>query len=414
MRMLDALVLGKGPAGLAAAAALAERGLAVAIAGPPGPVRWRARYAAWRDELPADLGDVLYARWPRAVVVGNARHVASREYALLDNDALADTLIARCDGKGVEWMDGIAAGADHDANGTRIRFDGGSTAIARVVVDATGAGTRLVHRAAQPEPGIQSAIGWTVEADRVPLAPREAVLMDWGREWRDGDAAPSFLYAFALPDGRWFLEETALVRRPAVGEDLLERRLGRRIEEMGISVRKVTDRERVWIPMGGALPPPQRIVGFGAAGGMIHPATGYSVAHALRTAPVLATAAAQALGEGRSPAEAAARAWDAIWPAEARRRWALYRFGMEAVAGMEGAETRAFFDAFFTLPEADWSEYLSARLPAVRMLAAMGRIYRAAPPAVRRRLRGGVTGREGRELAAGVLSSLAGRTRRTE
>jgi lycopene beta-cyclase len=404
--MLDALVLGKGPAALAAASALAARGLQVGVAGPAGPVHWPARYAAWVDELPADLRTLVHARWPRAVVVGRKRHVMDREYALLDNAALADLLVERCDAHGVEWMAGTAADAAHDAHGTRVRFREGGGAAARVVIDATGWDAALVRRDRRPDAAFQTAVGWTVEADGVPLRPDEAVLMDWGREWRDADPAPTFLYAFGLPGGRWFLEETALVRRPAVSDDTLERRLRRRLDEMGLRIHRVVHHERVWIPMGGALPAPQRVIGFGAAGGMIHPATGYSVARALGAAPVLAESVSGGLGAGRAPEQVAADAWAVLWPADARLRWGLYRYGMEMLAGMEAAETRAFFDAFFTLPPAEWSGYLSDRLSSARMMAMMARLYAAAPPEVRNRLHAGLMGGPGRAMAGALLGRL--------
>ena len=405
--MLDALVLGKGPAGLAAAGALAARGLAVAVAGPPGPVRWPARYAAWTDDLPAALRPtVLHARWPRATVATGARRTLEREYGLIDNGALADALLDGCDRHGVRWMEGEAGEATHHAHGTTVRFRDGQTQMARVVVDATGHDAALVTRPAEPRPGVQTAAGWTMEADGVPLPAGEALLMDWSRAWKDGDPAPTFLYGFALPDGTWFLEETALVRRPALGFDTLERRLRRRLEEMGVRIHRVVHDERVWIPMGGALPAAQRVVGFGAAGGMVHPATGYSVARSLSMAPRLAEAVAGALGAGRTPEQAAAAAWEALWPADARRRYALYRYGMEMLLAMDADETRAFFDAFFALPPRDWSGYLSDRLGAGELMALMGRFFAAAPPAIRTRLAGGMLAGPGRELASSMWGGL--------
>ena len=49
----DALVLGAGPAGMAMAAELRQRGLSVAIVSPQWPAPWPNQYGAWLDELPA-------------------------------------------------------------------------------------------------------------------------------------------------------------------------------------------------------------------------------------------------------------------------------------------------------------------------------------------------------------------------
>ena len=350
MTMLDALVLGKGPAALAIGSALARRGVRTGIVGPPGPVAWTPRYAAWADELPEGLpAAVVGRRWPRATIVAGARRVVQREYVLLDNDALAAALAGTCDSGGARWIDGTAVSAEHRPEGSTLHLDDGGRARARLVIDATGGTGTLLCRPPGPEVGWQTAVGWTVEADEVPLEPESALLMDWSPA--EGDAGPpTFLYAFALGGGRWFLEETALVRRPAVGEALLEARLRRRMETMRIRDLRVVGEERVRIGMGGTLPQPQRVVGFGAAAGMVHPATGYSVARSLRAAPELAAALAEALDTG-TPEEASRVGWEALWPREARRRHALHRYGMEALLEMDGEETRGVFDAFFRLPD---------------------------------------------------------------
>jgi lycopene cyclase-like protein len=409
MTMLDALVIGKGPAGLAAAAELAQKGLRVGVAGPPG-VHWPAVYGAWMDEVEeAGRPGIVERSWPRVFVnAGSGPREVGRTYVRLSNTALAEDLVGRCDRGGVAWTDGEAESATHDAAGSTVTLADGRTVRARVVVDASGHRAKLVRREKSPEPGFQTAVGWTLEGARHPWAADEAVLMDWA----DGHlppelrgAFPSFLYAFPLPDGRVFVEETVLARRPAVAYDALRERLRIRLGAMGIEGTPAGGEERVWIPMGGAIPRPQRVVGFGAAAGMVHPATGYSVMRSLLAAPALAEAVAGELGSGRgTPDRAAEAAWRALWPADRRRKQALYRFGLEVLLGMDAAATRAFFDAFFALPSSDWSGYLGDRLPARELAAMMARFFAAAPPELRRKVAFSTLGPASRDLAAALFA----------
>jgi lycopene beta-cyclase len=413
MTMLDVLVVGKGPAALACAAAVGERGLSAALLGPVGAVHWPATYGVWADEMP-ESPPLLEESWPAAVVHGARAHRLRRTYARVDNERMAVWLGWRCERAGVREVEGHAAAIETRPASTAVVLRGGGRVEARVVVDATGHRPALLQRPERPAQAYQTALGWTVEADEHPFGADEAVLMDW----RDGHLAPeerggvpTFLYAYPLRDGRLFVEETALAARPAVPMDRLEARLRRRLAALGVRVRRIADREEVWIPMGGALPERDaRVVGFGAAGGFVHPATGYSLARSLAAAPALAGALAASLGApGATPERAAAAGWDAIWPADRRRRSALFRFGMEQLLAMEGAAVREFFDAFFALPDADWRGYLGDGLTAREVSGVMARLFASAPGSTRRRLALGTLGAGGRELAASLLRTTAGR-----
>ena len=407
MTMLDALVVGKGPAAMACAAALAERGISTGLLGPEGSLNWPARYGVWEDELrDAGVPPLLDNVWTTTRVHAGRTHRLARAYARVDNARLAAWLDERC--AGVRRVDGEAAAIEARPASTAVRLRDGGRVEARVVVDATGHRPALLHRPARPEQAYQTAIGWTVEADAHPFAAGEAVLMDW----RDDHLAPgerggipTFLYAFPLADGRVFVEETALAARPALALDGLEARLRRRLDALGVRVRRVAAREEVWIPMGGALPERHaRVVGFGAAGGFVHPATGYSLLRSLTAAPALAAAVEGALDRpDATPERATAAAWDAVWPADRRRRFALFRFGMEQLLKMDGAATREFFDAFFALPEADWRGYFGDGLSAGEVSAVMARLFARAPGGTRRRLAMGTMGSGGRDLVASLL-----------
>lgn len=402
--MLDVLVLGKGPAALAAAAATAGRGLRVGVLAPPGPPRWTAQYGVWADELEAaGLPEVAAHRW-EAVDAGfgeGRTRVLPRAYVRVDREALARVLAARCEAGGVRWLDGEAASAEHRAAGTTVRLGGGGAVEARVVVDASGHRPALVRRGARPAQAFQTAFGAVVPGPVPGVDPGRATLMDWDDAGLPPSPVPTFLYALPFPDGSVFVEETVLVGRPAVPLEALEARLRARLALRGVELPAGGERELCWIPMGGPLPSPrQRVVGFGGAAGMVHPATGYLLARVLADAPVLAAALADVLGRpGGAPAAASRAGWEALWPADRRRRHALFRFGMEALLRLDPRDTRDFFAAFFQLPDPDWQGYLGDRLPAAELAGVMGRFFARAPRRIRGRLTSAALGSGGLRLA---------------
>ncbi len=89
---------------------------------------------------------------------------------------------------------------------------------------------------------------------------------------------PTFLYVMPFSKTRIFVEETSLVARPAIGFDELKQRLDRRLQHLGVRIKAVEEEEFCLIPMGGTLPKlPQRVLGIGGTGGMVHPSTGWNV-----------------------------------------------------------------------------------------------------------------------------------------
>ena len=131
-------------------------------------------------------------------------------------------------------------------------------------------------------------------------------------ELRRPEDPASFLYALPLGDGQVLLEETCLAAAPGVPIDTLKVRLGRRLERRGVDPAAIATplgREVVRIPMlGRGAPPPPGVVAIGTAGRGGHPASGYSVAHALASAPRLASA----IAAGRTPVPDPTRAGDHV------------------------------------------------------------------------------------------------------
>ena len=142
--------------------------------------------------------------------------------------------------------------------------------------------------------------------------------------------------------------------------------------------------------MGGPLPipdPARPLTAFGTAAGLVHPATGYSLARSLSEAPAFADAAAAALagvegGNGGEPATAAgvsAAVWAALWPASRRKAAAFQLFGMELLARLGPADTDAFFRTFFALPAPLWRGFLASTLSPAALVGFAAATFFAAP-----------------------------------
>lgn len=379
------VVVGSGPAGWATAAACRALGLDTTLVAPDPDAAWPATYAAWLDELDPILAgvDPFAVRYEQVRVVARRPFDVARGYGLLANERLAEGLRARA--HGVATVAGRVVGVEHDERGSRVLLASGSPVEATVVVDASGHPAALVRRAPQATLAWQTAEGVVAQVSPSPGPPGSCVLMDWSGG-RPDDRPPTFLYALDLGDGTWLLEETALAARPALDRAVLRRRLDERLAALDITVHEVVGVEVVRIAMGDPAPPVQRVVGTGAAGGLVHPATGYSVAASLRTAPRLAAALAAALDRRAVPAAVAAAGWAAVWPSRRRRSRAFERFGLERLLTFDRAGVQAFFQAFFGLAPDDWSGYLSGTLTPTAEAAVMARLFAAAPWSVRRRL----------------------------
>ncbi|HEY0239962.1 MAG TPA: lycopene cyclase family protein [Friedmanniella sp.] len=359
------VVLGLGPAGRATASRLAATGVDVVAVDPNPDRRWTPTYAAWEDELPSWLPPEVVATWTahaRAWAGGEQR--LDRTYVVLDTPGLQRAL----DLTGVRVLHGAVAEADAH----RVTLADGTQLEADLVLDARG--TRP-----SPDRAAQTAYGLVVPNERAAAAGGPW-FMDWRRDHGAGpDAAASFLYAVPLDAGHTLLEETCLVGRPALGLDELRRRLERRLAARGVVLDGDERVERVRFSVEaepGTPPPPRhapvdRPVALGARAGVMHPATGYSVAVSLR----LAEEVAQAVAGGRD-------VWDALWPASARRVQRLRAMGLTTLLRLPPAGVEQFFAAFFALPPGRQRAYLSDRTDPAGTLAAMARMARTLPPAL--------------------------------
>ncbi|AZG44331.1 lycopene cyclase family protein [Gordonia insulae] len=235
----------------------------------------------------------------------------------------------------------------------------------------------------------QTAFGVVVTRERARpvLGAAEAVLMDWtpieetdGRTL-DDSGMPSFLYAIPLDDERVLLEETCLAGDPPLTITELRGRLEARL---GGLAEDALDTESVSFSLEGIDSPwRHKPLSFGARGGLLHPATGYSIGMSLAAARVVA----DAIADGRAPA-------DDLWPAGARAVHRLRTAGLHALLALDADQTRGFFATFARLPVARQRAYLSGRTDLPGSVAAMLTLFARADHRTRRTLaRAVLTGR---------------------
>lgn len=387
---LDVVVAGSGPAALALGAACVAAGLVVRTIGPVGP--WTATYGAWLDELDSVAQACVAQPSAVDVVVTDAAHpgaVATRRtlprtYGVMDNELLRAALGT------AEHVDASVLGVVRTGEWSTVDTTSGRCR-ARLVVDATGPAPRLLtaRRALRPGVGVpeQTAYGLVIDGRPEAVGGEASVLMDWSQPpGQRADDPATFLYVLSLGAGRWLVEETSLARRPAVSHDELRSRLAARLgQDLTGTAEHV---ELVTIPMAPGLPSrAQQVVGFGAAAGYIHPATGYSVTASLRAAPRVAAAIVEALEA--DPRERSAQVWNAVWPAAHRRSRALHDYGLAALLRMAPDELAGFFGAFFDLPTERWSGYLRVDVDPSEVVRAMRAVFMALPWPLRARLAAG-------------------------
>jgi len=379
--VVDVAIVGGGPAGLALARALALQGLEPVVVA--ASTEWHATYGVWRDDvadcdLGGELDTLVRGAWPTVRVVGKRQHLLQRPYVVFDNAHLRSSLLA-----GVQVQHDTAVQAEHTTETTSLRLLSGATITARLVIDATGNGELLARRT--PTGGAQTAYGLLLGAGfktgsanvaRISgIEPGIFTLMDWS-------TPPTFFYGAQFHDGRTLVEETSLYANPPRALDDLRTRLAVRL---GVDATERADSvEQVHIAMGGSLPArTTRVVGFGAAAGFVHPVTGYSVAASLRAATRVANEIVQQLSRGTTGTDLSLAVWGAVWPKKLVRSRGWHDMGLAVLSSLPPRLIGGFFDAFFELPQAQWSVYLRIDSEPAAVRAAMLGVFRHVDMATR-------------------------------
>ncbi|XP_065849056.1 lycopene epsilon cyclase, chloroplastic [Euphorbia lathyris] len=385
--LLDLVVIGCGPAGLALAAESANLGLSVGLIGPDLP--FTNNYGVWEDEF-KDLGlerciehvwrdTIVYLDDDDPVLIGRA-------YGRVSRHLLHEELLRRCVESGVSYLSSKVERITEVADGhSVVACEGDIFVSCRLATVASGAasGKLLQYEVGGPRVSVQTAYGVEVEVESIPFDPSKMVFMDY-RDYAKQKVPcleaeyPTFLYVMPMSPTRVFFEETCLASKDAMPFDLLKRKLMSRLETLGIRIVKTYEEEWSYIPVGGSLPnTEQKNLAFGAAASMVHPATGYSVVRSLSEAPNYASVIANILKQDhskdkialkRSHANISMEAWNTLWPQERKRQRAFFLFGLALILQLDMEGIRTFFRTFFRLPTWMWQGFLGSTLSSADLI----------------------------------------------
>lgn len=398
--ILDLVIIGCGPAGLALAAESAKLGLNVGLIGPDLP--FTNNYGVWEDEF-KDLGlaGCIEHVWRDTIVYLDDKNpiFIGRAYGRVSRHLLHEELLKRCVESGVSFLSSKVERIIEAAGGHSIvECEGDIVIPCRLATVASGAasGKLLQYELGGPRVSVQTAYGVEVEVENNPYDPNLMVFMDY-RDYskRKDDCLeeqyPTFLYAMPITQTRVFFEETCLASKDAMPFELLKKKLMSRLDSMGVRILRTYEEEWSYIPVGGSLPnTEQKNLAFGAAASMVHPATGYSVVRSLSEAPKYASAIATILKQNHAKdmltRNISAQAWNTLWPQERKRQRAFFLFGLALILQLDIEGIRTFFHTFFRMPNWMSQGFLGSSLSSTDLLLFAFYMFIIAPNDLRKSL----------------------------
>ncbi|KAK8351437.1 hypothetical protein V6Z12_A05G032900 [Gossypium hirsutum] len=378
--VLDLVVIGCGPAGLALAAESAKLGLNVGLIGPDLP--FTNNYGVWEDEF-KDLGlerciehvwrdTIVYLDDDKPIMIGRA-------YGRVSRYLLHEELLRRCIESGVMYLNSKVETIVEATDGRNLVVCEHNRVVPcwlATVASGAASGKLLQYEVGGPRVSVQTAYGVEVEVENNPYDPSLMVFMDY-RDYAKQEVQsleaqyPTFLYAMPMSSTRVFFEETCLASKDAMPFDLLKKKLMSRLETMGIRILKVYEEEWSYIPVGGSLPnTEQKNLAFGAAASMVHPATGYSVVRSLSEAPNYASVIANILKKDNSNGLLTSERnnWNISMQEERKRQRSFFLFGLALILQLDIEGIRTFFHTFFRLPSWMWQGFLGSTLSSADLI----------------------------------------------
>ncbi|KAK8351435.1 hypothetical protein V6Z12_A05G032900 [Gossypium hirsutum] len=342
--VLDLVVIGCGPAGLALAAESAKLGLNVGLIGPDLP--FTNNYGVWEDEF-KDLGlerciehvwrdTIVYLDDDKPIMIGRA-------YGRVSRYLLHEELLRRCIESGVMYLNSKVETIVEATDGRNLVVCEHNRVVPcwlATVASGAASGKLLQYEVGGPRVSVQTAYGVEVEVENNPYDPSLMVFMDY-RDYAKQEVQsleaqyPTFLYAMPMSSTRVFFEEWS------------------------------------YIPVGGSLPnTEQKNLAFGAAASMVHPATGYSVVRSLSEAPNYASVIANILKKDNSNGLLTSERnnWNISMQEERKRQRSFFLFGLALILQLDIEGIRTFFHTFFRLPSWMWQGFLGSTLSSADLI----------------------------------------------
>lgn len=352
-------VAGLGPAGAAFALRAISRGHFVTATEPRWPeLSWPATYGVIETEVPHWADEWFHAPHEVTVRTASTRTLPYR-YRMMNKPAFLHALHRAVTSGALRVSQPAPTSSRSSANEEPHDAD--------VVIVAHGAAhtDRALWQVAVGYVFSLPATSSSLDSDALEVPDRGATgitpkprFMDWAEPDHDQAFPPSFLYIQPVDEGI-LIEETVLATHanPAEILDELQRRLEGRLKQNEFAeffrASTLLRTETVAIPMGTRAKAWYRTRGdihFGASGGLIHPATGYSVGASLQAVDGVLNEL-----EGLN----ATKGQNRLNPRNSELAYVLRQLGAELISRADQRTLADFFECFFRLPEGAQLAYLT-------------------------------------------------------
>lgn len=366
---MDITVIGNGPSGLFLTYYLSLHTKYKIAFIALHNVMWHCTYGSWVDEIKESwlsdtelsLKKIFQTELLNTEVISadNDKIMLNKKYALLDNKYIFNKIYDNIKkNPNIRLIDGQVINVDDNKNNIIIYYK--TTEIvtnirSKQIFNCTGMSHFLTR---YNEIGLptnwQIFYGKKIKLKQ-PHNIKNMILMDW-RQYKNKTNIPSFAYIIPINPFILFIEETILIYHTRFDLEELSQRLDERIMQMDLAIDTILETETYSIPMGGNLPKHnQKILSFGLAAKMSHPATGYMVGYTIYRIPYII--------HNKNLHNISMKT---IIPMDEKIKYYIYVYGGELLKQLNTKELSLFFTYFFKQP--DWNKYLTRRLSSNQLI----------------------------------------------